>query len=328
MSHNPAMLEEKAGWWRGSPATVVTSAQLAEVLAAAGLCDSVRRVELLAGGLVNTNYRLDLAGGETLVLRLYDRDGSACAREAALLRLVSGHVPVPVIVHTEPNGFGTLPPLLLMTYIDGISLRALKATLSDDELGPPARAVGQVLARIHAFRFPNPGSLGPALEVGPWFAEPPDVVPKLIESFLPRLEATLARRVDNFIANMADRLRSFDAEACLVHSDYGSANVLLRRLHDRWEVAAVLDWEFAFSGCRLWDLGNLLRYEHDSRPRFEPQASRGYIEAGGELPDDWRVLARAFDLVSLCEMLTRDGIPPDMAAEITGLIERTMRAGA
>jgi Ser/Thr protein kinase RdoA (MazF antagonist) len=322
------MLEEKAAWRRGNPATPVTAGQLAGILAAAGLLDSVRCVELLAGGLVNTNYRLDLTGGETLVLRLYNRDGSVCARESALLRLVSGHVPVPAVVHTEPNGFGTLPPLMLMTYIDGISLRALKATLPDEDLGPPARAVGQVLAKIHAFRFPKPGSLGSALKVGPWFAEPPDVVLKLIASLLPRLEANLARRVDDFIDNMADRLGSFDAEACLVHSDYGSANVLLRRRSNRWEVAAVLDWEFAFSGCRLWDLGNLLRYERESRPRFEPQASRGYIEAGGELPDDWRVLGRAFDLVSLCEMLTRDGIPPDMAAEITGLIERTLSADA
>jgi aminoglycoside phosphotransferase (APT) family kinase protein len=305
----------------------VTQAQLAEVLATARLSDSVKRIELLAGGLVNTNYRLDLAGGETLVLRLYDRDGSACAREAALLRLVSGTVPVPAVVHVEPDGIGAFPPLLLMTYIDGISLRTLKATLSDDELGPPARAVGQVLARIHAFRFPKPGSLGSALEIGPWFAEPPDIVPKLIEGLLPRLEAGLARRVGDFIASIAGRLSKFDAEARLVHSDYGSANVLLCRLSNRWEVAAVLDWEFAFSGCRLWDLGNLLRYERESRPRFEPHASRGYLEAGGELPDDWRLLARAFDLVSLCEMLTRDGIPPDMAEEIRGLVDRTMNRG-
>jgi aminoglycoside phosphotransferase (APT) family kinase protein len=327
MSHNPAMLEEeKATWRRGSPATTVTSVQLAEVLATAGLSDSVTRIELLAGGLVNTNYRLDLAGGETLVLRLYDRDGSACAREAALLRMVSGTVPVPAVVHVEPDGFGALPPLLLMTYIEGISLRALKATLPDEELGPAARVVGQVLARIHAFRFPKPGSLGSALDAGPWFAEPPDIVPKLIEGLPPRLEAGLARRVDAFIANIADRLSQFDTEARLVHSDYdyGSANVLLRRMAGGSEVAAVLDWEFAFSGCPLWDLGNLLRYERESRPRFEPHASRGYIEAGGELPDDWRLLARAFDLVSLCELLTREGIPPDMAAEITELIESTL----
>ena len=320
------MIEEKAAWRRRNPATPVTSSQMAEILAAAGLRESLRKFELLTGGLVNTNYRLDLTGGDTLVLRLYDRDGSVCAREAALLDLLRGRVPVPDVLHTEPRGFGPLPPLAVMTYIDGISLRALKSTLPDDELGPPARAVGQALANIHEFRFPKPGSLGPTLEVGPWFAEPPNVIPKLIEGLLPQLETGLARRVSDFIATMAGRLRTFDAEARLVHSDYGSANVLLRRVAGRWEVAAVLDWEFAFSGCRLWDLGNLLRYERESRPRFEPHASAGYIEAGGELPKDWRLLARSMDLVSLCEMLTRDAVPPEMAVELTQLIEGTLQA--
>jgi Ser/Thr protein kinase RdoA (MazF antagonist) len=241
------VLEEKVAWRRRSPATPVTPAQLAEILAAAGLHDSVRNVEYLSGGLVNTDYRLDLADGETLVLRLYDRDGSACAMETALLRMVKGDVPVPAVVHVEPAGFGALPPLALMTYIDGISLRTLKATLSDEELGPPAHAIGQVLARIAAVRFRNPGSLGPALDVGPWFAEPPDIVPKLIEGLHPRLESGLARRIDDFIAGMAGRLARFDTEARLVHGDYGSANVLMRRVAGRWEVAAVLDWEFAFS---------------------------------------------------------------------------------
>ena len=49
MNHNVAMLEEKATWRRGSPATVVTPSQLAEVLAAAGLGSSVQRIELPVG---------------------------------------------------------------------------------------------------------------------------------------------------------------------------------------------------------------------------------------------------------------------------------------
>ncbi len=64
------MREEKASWRRRSPATAVTAAQLGEILAVSGLHDSVRSAELLSGGLVNSNYRLDLAGGEALDLRL------------------------------------------------------------------------------------------------------------------------------------------------------------------------------------------------------------------------------------------------------------------
>jgi len=318
------MLEEKATWRRGSPRTAVTPEQLEALLALAGIRATPLRCELLDGGLVNTNYRLDLPGRESLVLRFYDRDPAACAREAALLRLVQRTVPVPEVVHAERSGIEAFPPFLLSTFVDGVSLRSLKSTLSDDELGPPARAVGEVLAHIAAFRFPKPGSLGPALEVGPWFAERPDVIPKLIDGLMPRLNRTLAHRIQTFIGSYSGLLSAFDDEAKLVHADYGSANVLLRRKGDRWRVAAVLDWEFAFSGCRLWDIGNLLRYERDAQPRFEPHFSRGYRDGGGELPAEWRLLARASDLVSLCEMLTRDGVPPEAITEITELIEATL----
>jgi hypothetical protein len=64
------MREEKASWRRGSPATAVTAAQLGEILAVSGIHGSIRSAELLSGGLVNSNYRLDLAGGEAFVLRL------------------------------------------------------------------------------------------------------------------------------------------------------------------------------------------------------------------------------------------------------------------
>src|SRR5258708_14732387 len=42
---------------------------------------------------------------------------------------------------------------------------------------------------------------------------------------------------------------------------------LFRSYNDagRHQVAAVLDWEFALSGSGVIDIGNLLRFEHESR---------------------------------------------------------------
>lgn len=94
-------------------------------------------------------------------------------------------------------------------------------------------------------------------------------------------------------------------------------------LHDSVRSVELLSGGLVNTNYR-WDLGNLLRYERASRPRFEPHASQGYIEGGGELPDGWNLLARSLDLVSLCEMLGRNGIPPEMAAELTGCIEYTL----
>src|SRR5215813_6923349 len=61
--------------------------------------------EPLAGGLANTNYRVTLAArDEPVVLRLYTRDVSACAREAALARLVAESVPVAEVLFTDCEG--------------------------------------------------------------------------------------------------------------------------------------------------------------------------------------------------------------------------------
>ncbi len=58
----------------------------------------------------------------------------------------------------------------------------------------------------------------------------------------------------------------------------------------------------AFPGCRLLDMEWL----------------------GGKLPQDWRQLARLFDLSALCEALTRDQLPDDVTAELVELVSATV----
>jgi aminoglycoside phosphotransferase (APT) family kinase protein len=68
-------------------------------------------------------------------------------------------------------------------------------------------------------------------------------------------------------------------------------------------VAAVLDWEFAFSGSPLLDVGHFLRYERAAQPLREPQFSRGFVEHGGKLPEDWRHVVRVIDLTALADVV-------------------------
>ncbi len=119
-------------------------------------------------------------------------------------------------------------------------------------------------------------------------------------------------------------LAHLDEQANLTHGDFGKRNVLVREVGGQWEVAAILDWEFAVSGTPLVDLANFLRYERASRPVVEPFFSDGYVEAGGVLPEDWRRLARLIDLVALCELLSRDAVADDIAMEIAGLVCATV----
>jgi fructokinase len=89
-------------------------------------------------------------------------------------------------------------------------------------------------------------------------------------------------------------------------------------------VAAIIDWEFAFSGSPLVDVGHFLRYERAACPLREPEFSLAFIENGGTLPNDWRKLVKLIDLTALCEMLTRDSLPEDVASEVVGLVRSTL----
>jgi hypothetical protein len=91
----------------------------------------------------------------------------------------------------------------------------------------------------------------------------------------------------------------------------------------RWTVAAILDWEFAFAGSILVDIGNMLRYERPGQSRYEPHFSRGLADAGVDLPDDWFFRARLADLPALCELLTREDVPDAVADELRDLIGET-----
>jgi aminoglycoside phosphotransferase (APT) family kinase protein len=111
--------------------------------------------------------------------------------------------------------------------------------------------------------------------------------------------------------------------ATLAHGDFNSPNILVRQEGGRWTVAAILDWEFAFAGSILVDIGNMLRYERPGQSRYEPHFSRGLADAGVDLPDDWFLRARLADLPALCELLTREDVPDAVVVELKDLIGET-----
>ncbi len=134
------------------------------------------------------------------------------------------------------------------------------------------------------------------------------------------MPAGLRDRVHTLLWSWAPILASLDGETSLVHGDLGKRNIIVRRVSEKWKLVAVLDWEFAFSGSSLTDVGHFLRYEKTSRPLIESHLSDGYVEAGGKLPEHWRQVASVMDIASLCESLTRDQLPEDIIAELLELV--------
>ena len=281
-------------------------------------------------GFRNANFKLRLdCSAEPMVLRIYEHDPSLCQKEVDLLRFAAAAVPVPEVIHAAPHGLEA-PPFVLMRCVEGINFRELKRNGDPEAIAQAAYSTGQTLASIHNFTFAKPGWLGPGPRVTAPLMEGANPVPRFIDSCLNspnlnlRMDAELKEALHTSIWSWASPLEQLDAVPCLVHGDFGKRNLLVRRVEEKWAVSAVLDWEFAVSGCGLADLGHLLRYERASRPCFEPYFSKGYVDAGGNLSKDWRSKARFLDLAALCESLTHEQLPDSATIELLELVRATI----
>jgi aminoglycoside phosphotransferase (APT) family kinase protein len=326
---NPDLLD-KANWKVVSPPPSLTVATIEALLAEWRGNASVITAEPLAGGIMNWNYRIRLSSSvEWFVLRFYDRSPESCAKEVKTLDLVRDDVPVPRVLFAEPGGAGGYPAFCVLEFIEGISLRELRRRGDAKALADASYDAGRLLPRLQRHRFDRAGRLSPTLAVeNDAFAGASlvDVVDHFARSpvFAGRLDAALRDQLRSFVRATEPLHGSPTEIASLTHGDFNSPNILVRPEGSRWGVAAILDWEFAFSGSIFSDIGNMLRYERPGQSRYEPHFSRGLLEGGWEPTSDWFLRARLADLPALCELLTRDDVPDVIVAELSELIAETV----
>lgn len=321
----------EARWLRPEPRRALPATVLEKIVRMALPGREVIDVQPLGDGLRNANFKIELGPTpEHVVLRLYEHDASLAGKEADILHLIRHSVPVPEVLHAEPDGMSDVPPFLLLRYVEGITFRDLKRKGNTMCTSRAAHAVGETLASIGRISFPKPGWLAPGPSVKAPLLEGKDRAPRFVDLCLAsanaqaRMEAALRHQVSELGWSYAAELGSVGDATCLVHGDFGGRNVLVRQSGENWKVAAVLDWEFAVAGSPLADIGHFLRYERVSRPKVEPHFSNGYLQAGGTLPHGWRRLARVIDLTALCESLTHDDLPDDVVRELVELVRATV----
>lgn len=294
----------------------------------------IAATESLTGGLINTNLKVDFSSGEaSVVLRLHKKGPTTCLKEIEVLRLVRKTVPVPEVYYVDPNGIDGSGPFSVLQFVEGLTFQQLKRTGSITAIHEASSSVGKTLAAIGGYQFSRPGRLFATtnqLEVGAPFTQSSNPIPEILDSFLDskevqrRLRAPLVERVHNLVWAWAPSLPDITKVSQLVHSDFGNRNILVNEVNGQWKVVAILDWEFAFSGSPLIDVGNFLRYEVTHKPLREPHFSRSFLEHGGKLPDGWRQIIRILDVTALVECLSHDYLPDDVANEIIGLINSTL----
>jgi aminoglycoside phosphotransferase (APT) family kinase protein len=260
---------------------------------------AAREWSVLAGGLRSVNLR----SGD-LVARVAVGDTASVRREAELMRCVASRVCVPEVLDVSDSA-------LLMRFVPHGPLPATEDA---------GRAVGATAAAIHATRFAHAGMLDDELQVrDPWHA----AVDGLREHVDMLLDGGAGHRLGaRTIAIRAlwnrHAVRMREGPPVLVHSDFKPTNV-------KWTPDArvlVLDWEFAWAGPALFDVGQLLRW--DPPPAFVAGFAAGYCDAGGSLPDDWRTTAMLLDLFNLVFFANDAAIRPRRDSDVLDRIDRTL----
>src|ERR1700722_18975797 len=102
---------------------------------------------MLAGGFINSNYRLWLRDATSLVLRVAARTGDL-KKELSVLKHVYGAVPVPAIMAED---FSKPYPFALIEFIEGTLLSESLTQLDSGELATIAADAGTTLQAIHSF---------------------------------------------------------------------------------------------------------------------------------------------------------------------------------
>lgn len=302
MAESDALPFAESGWERSiaqpADAERLVADRLAGWPALAG-----RPITVLGGGLRTLNARV----GTDRVVRIALTPETSLVKEAALLRLVQGDVRVPEVIDGDDR-------TLLLEHVPHVELPASIQA---------ARAVGRAAAAIHRRRFATNGSLDDGLRVHDPFSSALDGLRAWADS---ALAGAAGRRLGDDagrIAHLWDRedapLRSVCARPCLVHADFKPANV---KWMPECRDVLVLDWEFAWAGPALFDLGQFLRW--GAPEPFVAALAAAYTEAGGDLPDGWRRAAELLDLFNLVGFLDHDEPRPIRDRDVRQRIGATL----
>jgi aminoglycoside phosphotransferase (APT) family kinase protein len=328
----------RARWERADEPLALDVSALTALIQPAFPDQVVARSEPTVGGLANTNIRLELsAHPEPLLLRLYTNRSTgltgtqpgAPEKEAALHRRLAPMLPVPQLFFAAAGNPITGHAYMLREWVNGERLEVVAHQLGPMELKELGYDIGSVLAGIHSVTFPEQGFLDGSLNVTPF---PPEIRGGLAD-FMHHLlgkcgKERLGPQLTQALMEFAERTDGYGATwstaPCLTHADFGGSNILVHADQHGAHVAAVVDWEFAFSGSPFMDFGNLLRPPLGELPGFEDAVARGYRAAGGALPDDWRQRSLHIDLGAWAGFLGRPRISEARADDARRIIARTL----
>jgi len=115
----------------------------------------IKSISLLAGGFMNSNYRIVLRDNTSLVLRISSRRADL-KKELSVLKHVYGRVPVPAVIAEH---FSEPYPFALIEFIEGTLFSDSLCSLEPYDLAKIAFDTGATLQAIHSFDLGQADSL-------------------------------------------------------------------------------------------------------------------------------------------------------------------------
>jgi aminoglycoside phosphotransferase (APT) family kinase protein len=285
----------------------------------------VIRQVAVSGGRANTNLHLSLdVAPWNVLLRVYQRDPGQAAKEFRLDQILrDAGVPtarfLAPIALDEPTGL----TYAVLDWIDGERLDLSVPGSHDLAAG---QAVGEALARVHRIDIGPAGFLSPDSRPLSAITSGGEAMARYIHACIvegpgaARLGPELTRRLVMFVAEQGDRLADWACGPGLVHGDCNPSNFIMRD----GGVAALLDWEFAFSGAAIFDFGNLLRPPIGLSAEFAEGLAAGYRAGGQILPRHWFALARLADLYAWADFLGRAVVAREVVADARQMVAETL----
>jgi len=324
-------LNMRACWSRLHPEITLELSDIATLLRPVFPAAIVVASERVMGGLANTNLKVWIGGqAAPLLLRLYQRGRREAMKEAALLRRLSGQVPVAGLRFFSIDNPLADYPYAVIDWVTGERLDVLAA--AGEDIIALGRAVGETLALIHAITFDRYGFFDSDLSLPTAIDLDRDGLLTYVQRALvegcggDRLGRELVRNLIRFVELHGHRLSTWRGP-CLIHGDFNGSNILLRRGENReWKVAAVLDWEFALSGTPGFDFAHLLRAPLDSYPPLAMSAAQVYCLSGRMLPADWREISQLVDLFAWVDLASRPGSDAAVVDDARRAIQTTITA--
>lgn len=315
--------------WERFKAHVDLDKNMIEKLLSPYCNDPIESFLLLSEGCANTNYKVTFQNNRPpIVIRIYMREKSALKREVAIHRLVEKTIPVPKHHYFDDSCQHYPYAYSILEWIDGTLMREI--VLSKNEQAQEiVFEAGQYLDVLRKIKFDKGGFFDEKLSVRQ-FSEEEKYLPYVLNILKDNivkdsLGYSLLDSVRKLVEQNSHLLPDLD-DANLTHGDYDPANIMVKKINGRWKIAAILDWEFAFSGTYLLDIGLMLRYSHKLPKYYEEKFIEGIQSNGYRLPKTWKKQAKLMDLLCLLQLAhyNPNSERPKLNRDVVSLINNTV----